>query len=115
MAYLCCLREELEEAFPDLFSPPSLSMLAELPFLDGLINETLHPTSPYFNPRIVLPGGLVVDGKYIPEGTIIALAAHSQHVSPDNFYPSPQEFLPERWLPEGLGPETRTNKVEASV
>lgn len=87
--YLRRLREELEEAFPDIASTPSLNTLAELPFLDGVINETLRLASPYFNPRIVPRGGSVVDGKYIPEGTIVALAAHSQQVSPDNFYPSP--------------------------
>ncbi|KAM5544703.1 hypothetical protein V8D89_001601 [Ganoderma adspersum] len=105
------LRKELGEAFPDPASPLSLNTLAELELLDAVINETLRLASPYFNPRIIPHGGSVVDGKYIPGGTIVALAAHSQQVSPDNFYPSPQEFLPERWLPNGLGPETRTNKA----
>nr|VWO96798.1 Cytochrome P450 monooxygenase AKT7 (EC (AK-toxin biosynthesis protein 7) [Ganoderma boninense] len=105
------LRKELDDAFPDPASPLSLATLAELEFLDAVINETLRLTSPYFNPRIIGRGGSVLDGKYIPAGTVVALAAHSQQVSPDNFYPSPQEFLPDRWLPEGLGPETRTNKA----
>ena len=59
-------------------------------FLNGVIKETLRLASPYFNPRIIPSGGSVVDGKYIPEGTIVALAAHSQQTSPDNFFPSPQ-------------------------
>ena len=84
------LRKELDGAFPDPASPLSLNKLAELGFLDGVINETLRLASPYFNPRIIGRGGSVVDGKYIPEGTVVALAAHSQQVSPDNFYPSPQ-------------------------
>ncbi|KAI1785123.1 cytochrome P450 [Ganoderma leucocontextum] len=105
------LKKELDKAIPDPASPLSLNTLADLVFLDGVINETLRLASPYFNPRIIGRGGSVVDGKYIPEGTIVALAAHSQQVSPENFYPSPQEFLPDRWLPDGLGPETRTNKA----
>ncbi|PIL32262.1 cytochrome P450 [Ganoderma sinense ZZ0214-1] len=105
------LRKELDEAFLDPASPLSLNTLAQLEFLDAVINETLRLASPYFNPRIIPRGGSVVDGKYIPGGTIVALAAHSQQVSPDNFYPSPQEFLPDRWLPDGLGPGTRTNKA----
>ncbi|PIL32218.1 cytochrome P450 [Ganoderma sinense ZZ0214-1] len=105
------LRKELDAAFPDPAVPLSLNKLAELGFLDGVINETLRLASPYFNPRVIGRGGSVVDGRYIPEGTVVALAAHSQQVSPDNFYPSPQEFLPDRWLPDGLGPETKTNKA----
>ena len=84
------LRRELDEAFPDPNSRLSLKMLAELEFLDAAINETLRLASPYFNPRIIPRGGSVVDGNYIPGGTIVALAAYSQQVSPENFYPSPQ-------------------------
>ena len=84
------LRKELDGAFPDPTSPLSLKTLTELEFLDAVINETLRLASPYFNPRITPRGGSVIDGNYIPGGTIVALAAHSQQVSPDNFYPSPQ-------------------------
>ena len=86
------LRKELDGAFPDTTSGAALSpkTLAELAFLNGVIKETLRLASPYFNPRIVPSGGSVVDGEYIPEGTVVALAAHSQQTSPDNFFPSPQ-------------------------
>ena len=84
------LRRELDKAFPDPTSPLPLKTLAELDFLDAVINETLRLASPYFNPRIIPRGGSVIDGNYIPGGTIVALAAHSQQVSPDNFYPSSQ-------------------------
>lgn len=84
------LRKELDEAFPDPICSLSLNTLADLAFLDAVINETLRLASPYFNPRIIPHGGSVIDGKYIPGGTIVALAAHSQQVSPENFHPSPQ-------------------------
>ena len=67
-----------------------MNVLADLTFLEGVINETLRLVTPYFNPRVIPPGGAAVDEKYIPGGTIIGLAAYSQQVSPDNFYPSPQ-------------------------
>nr|VWP01008.1 Cytochrome P450 monooxygenase AKT7 (EC (AK-toxin biosynthesis protein 7) [Ganoderma boninense] len=106
------LRTELDQAFPDPVSSLSLNVLASLVFLNGVINETLRlAPSPYFHPCVVPPGGWVVDGKHIPEGTIFAIASYSQHISPENFWPSPLEFLPNRWQPNGLGPETRTNRT----
>lgn len=107
-----------------------LDELTALPFLNGVINETLRLASPYFNPRVVPAGGIFVDGQFIPEKTIVALAAHSQQLSEENFYPAPkvrlrvicvseaggidtfeQNFHPERWLPDGLGADTVTNKT----
>lgn len=87
------LKKELDGAFSDPTSPLSLNTLAELEFLDTVINKTLRLASSYSNPRIIPRGGSVVDGKYIPGGTIVALVAHSQQVSPGNFYPSPQERI----------------------
>ncbi|KAI0759678.1 cytochrome P450 [Trametes elegans] len=104
------LRAELDRAFPDPVGELPMPVLTVLPFLNGVINETLRLTSPYYLPREVPPGGIVVEGKFIPEGTDVALAAYSQQVSPENFYPAPLNFHPERWLPEGLGPDTKTNK-----
>ena len=84
------LRKELDEAFPDPTCSLSLNVLASLVFLDCVINESLRlGPSPYYYPRIVPPSGGLVDGKYIPEGTTIALASYSQHISPENFSPSP--------------------------
>ncbi|KAI8969884.1 cytochrome P450 [Trametes punicea] len=108
------LREELFTAFPDPMCSLQMDELAALPFLNGVINETLRLASPYYNPRVVPPGGTTVDGKYIPEGTIVAIAAHSVQTSPENFFPAPKEFHPQRWLPQGLGPQTITNKAVLS-
>ncbi|KAJ8486823.1 hypothetical protein ONZ51_g4573 [Trametes cubensis] len=105
------LREELFAAFPDPMTSMQMDELAALPFLNGVINETLRLESPYYNPRIVPHGGAYMDGHFIPAGTIVAIAAHSVQTSPDHFFPDPKEFRPERWLPEGLGPETITNKA----
>ena len=88
--YYYRLKKELYGAFSDPTSPLSLNTLAELKFLDTVIDETLRLASSYFNPRIIPRGGSVVHGKYIPGGTIVALAAHPQQVTPGNFYPSPQ-------------------------
>ncbi|CDO77817.1 hypothetical protein BN946_scf184722.g9 [Trametes cinnabarina] len=108
------LRRELDDAFPDPMAPLLTDELSALPFLNGVINETLRLASPYYNPRVAPPGGIDLDGKYIPGGTIVAISAHSVQTSADNFYPAPKDFHPERWLPEGLGPRTITNKAVLS-
>ncbi|KAL1949719.1 hypothetical protein VTO73DRAFT_8600 [Trametes versicolor] len=105
------LYAELAQAFPDPMASIHLDELTALPFLNGVINETLRLASPYFNPRVVPAGGIFVDGQFIPEKTIVALAAHSQQLSEENFYPAPKNFHPERWLPDGLGADTVTNKT----
>ncbi|EJF56220.1 cytochrome P450 [Dichomitus squalens LYAD-421 SS1] len=104
------LRKELEQVFADPLGPMPLNTLSKLPVLNGVIEEVLRLNSPYFMPRVVPPGGTHLDGHYIPENTIVALAPHLQHTDPENFFPEPLSFRPERWMPQGLGPYTRTNK-----
>ncbi|KAI0667874.1 cytochrome P450 [Trametes maxima] len=109
--YYARLRKELDNAFPDKMTSLHVNKLASLPLLNGVINETLRLSSPYYNPHVVPSGGTFVDGRYLPKSTIVALAAHSQQTSVNNFYPTPKEFRPERWIPGGLGPETVMNKA----
>ncbi|KAI0763298.1 cytochrome P450, partial [Trametes elegans] len=105
------LRSELDKAFSNPLGDLPASDLANLPFLNAVIHETLRFSSPYFLPRIVPEGGALIDGKFIPESTVVALAAYSQQVSPDNFYPEPLAFRPERWVDEGSARWPRTNKA----
>ncbi|KAI0667876.1 cytochrome P450 [Trametes maxima] len=104
------LRQELDEAFPDPTAPLPAEELAALPFLNGTINEALRLGTPFFLPRVSPPGGLVMDGQYIPAGVVVALAAYSQQISPENFFPEPTAFHPDRWIAGGLGPNTKTEK-----
>lgn len=84
------VQAELDKAFPNPTGPLPVNELMALPLLNAAINETLRFSSPYFIPRIVPDGGAVIDGKYLPPGTIVALAAYSQQTSAENFYPDPQ-------------------------
>ncbi|KAI0759687.1 cytochrome P450 [Trametes elegans] len=105
------LRHALDHAFPDPLGPLPASVLAAIPLLDGVLNEALRLGSLFFLPRITPPDGVHVDGRFIPGETVVALAAYTQQTSPDNFFPQPMHFRPERWQPEGLGPQTRTNRA----
>ncbi|GJE88926.1 cytochrome P450 [Phanerochaete sordida] len=112
--YFQLLRTELETMFTDPIGPLPDSSLSQLPLLDAIIHEALRLGSPYFLPRVVPDGGAVLDGHFLPAGTVVANAAYSQQTSPDNFYPDPLSFLPERWLAEGLGTSARAIKAALS-
>lgn len=87
--YYKILQAELDQAFPDRIGYIETNKLADLPFLNAVLNESLRLSTPFFLPRVVPQGGTTINGKFIPEGTIVALAAYSQQVSPKNFYPDP--------------------------
>ena len=44
-------------------------------------------------------GGHWIGDKFIPEGIAVNVAPYSLHRDPRYFSPSPEEFIPERWLP----------------
>ncbi|KAF8526942.1 cytochrome P450 [Hysterangium stoloniferum] len=94
------LQSELDSAFPDPLGCLDGGKLMGLPFLNAVLNETLRLGSPFFLPRIVPAGGVTVDGRFIPGGTIVAIAAYSQQLSPEIYPPDPLVFRPERWYPD---------------
>ena len=83
------LQKEVDGAFNDPSGPLDWEILAHLPFLNAVINEALRLASPYYLPRIVPKGGVTIDGDYIPGGVTVAIAAYSQQMSEENFYPHP--------------------------
>jgi len=42
--------------------------------------------------------------RYIPPGTSVYTPAYSLHRSPDYFFPHPDQFVPDRWLPAAESP-----------
>ena len=105
------LREELDDAFPDYDAPLNREILMELPYLSAVVEESLRLGTPFPGlPRVTPKGGATLAGTYIPEDTIIGVPAYSQSIHPENFWPEPESFRPERWLPGGLGPGSRVSK-----
>lgn len=109
--YYSKVQTELDATFSDKTGPLDMDTLNTLPWLNAVINETLRLGSPFFLPRLVPAGGMQLDGHFFPEGTIVALAAYSQQTSPDNFFPEPLAYRPDRWLPRGLGEASRCEKA----
>ncbi|KAJ7148936.1 cytochrome P450 [Mycena crocata] len=108
------LQAQLDVIYPDPTERLDAKTLT-IPFLDAVMNETFRLSSPWFLPRVTPEGGVVIDGRLIPEGSIVALASYSQHISKENFFPDPLSFRPERWLPGGLGPGSILNKAAVTT
>ncbi|KAK5046185.1 hypothetical protein LTR84_008642 [Exophiala bonariae] len=70
-----------------------------LQHLNACIEETLRIYPPVCEspPRISLADG-VVDGNYIPKGTIITVSQYATFRNPEHFQ-EPGSFLPQRWFP----------------
>ncbi|RDB27043.1 hypothetical protein Hypma_005048 [Hypsizygus marmoreus] len=96
------IQAELDAQFPDPKESPDLEKLAEIPYLNAVVHETLRLGTPFFLPRIVPSDGVNIDGVQIPKGSIVALAAYTQQTSEEIFGPDPLTFRPERWLEEDL-------------
>ncbi|KAJ7595196.1 cytochrome P450 [Mycena floridula] len=81
--------------------------LAKLPYLNAVINETLRimPVVPNGIQRVLSAGsqGCTIGGNYIPPSTVVQVAPSSLiklivHRNPAHFNPSPESFIPERWI-----------------
>ncbi|RBR18067.1 hypothetical protein FVER53590_04314 [Fusarium verticillioides] len=97
----------------DTAQPLTNSELAEecmggikLPYLQAVINKTLrrYPTIVATLPRTA-NNDTVIDGIPVPKGTIVGTLNFTMHRNEDAF-PSPEDFIPERWLAAD-GKETR--------
>lgn len=106
------LVEEIRSTFR---SPGDIDVhsVNRLPYLLAVLEETMRIYPPIAEPvaRIPPPGGAVVCGRYVPEGTTIhghGLAAN--HMS-SNFH-RPNDFIPERWLKDA--PEEFANDNRAA-
>ncbi|TCD63447.1 hypothetical protein EIP91_005388 [Steccherinum ochraceum] len=105
------LQVELDQAFPEPDAPINLQTLNRLPFLGAVCEESFRLGTPFGGlPRIVPQGGHVLDGVFVPEGTIVGVPPWTTQTSPENVYPEPEAFRPQRWMPGGLGPDNKIVK-----
>lgn len=70
-----------------------------IPLLNAVLNEALrlYPPVAVTLPRVVPPGGEVIDGRFVPSGTTVGVNHLSTYLSDRNFSHA-EYFMPERWL-----------------
>lgn len=75
------------------------SKMASLKYLRACIDEGMRLSPPKAGsiPRETGPGGIVIDGVFIPEGMSVGTSTYALHRDPE-IYKQPHEYKPERWL-----------------
>ncbi|GKZ24469.1 hypothetical protein AbraIFM66951_010693 [Aspergillus brasiliensis] len=91
---------EIRGAF-ETYEQIDISSLVQLSYLNAVLQETLriYPPVAVTLPRVVPANGAVIDGKFVPGGVTVGVNHFACYHDPRNFH-RPDEFLPERWLPE---------------
>lgn len=99
------LNEEVRGAYSSIDEITGDST-ATLPYLQGCIEEGLRlfPPAPFRLPRD--SPGAVIDGHYVPEGTIVGIEVYSMHTD-SRYWKDPEAFRPERWIGDGFGDDKR--------
>ena len=96
---LKALQVELRTAIPDKSEMVDWATLESLPYLRGVIKESLRFSYgvPGRIPRVVPPSGATFCGMSIPPGTSVAHSAYCYHTD-DKMFTDAKSFQPERWL-----------------
>lgn len=104
------LVKEIRDTFPTR-EDIKLQKLAPMEYLNACVEEALriYPPAPIGFPRITPAQGATVCDEEIPGGTVVSVSNYSAYHSPLNFK-RPDEFLPQRWLPEGKEEFTEDKK-----
>jgi cytochrome P450 len=97
-----CLEKSIHEvrstfsSTSEIINGPALNSCT---YLYAVIEETLRRVAPVPShlPRVVLEGGMDIDGHHISAGAVVGVPMYALHNNPD-YFPSPFTFLPERWI-----------------
>ncbi|GIK06764.1 hypothetical protein Aspvir_002415 [Aspergillus viridinutans] len=93
------LREELKQAMPTADSRPTWNQLEQLPYLSGVIAESLRLSTGIASrsARVAPTEALVYKGYSIPPGTPVSETNYFVLMDPEIFS-DPHAFDPERWI-----------------
>ncbi|KAI6892544.1 cytochrome P450 [Hortaea werneckii] len=107
---LGALTKEIRSAFQS-FDDLDLEVLARQKYLMAVLQEGLrmYPPVPTNLPRVVPEGGMIIDGKFVPEGTTIGVH-HLSTYRMESHFKNASEWHPERWLGD---PEYKDDHLDA--
>ncbi|KAI1435644.1 cytochrome P450 monooxygenase-like protein [Xylaria sp. CBS 124048] len=105
---LAKLQQEVRGAFKSVDEITG-DLAASLPYLHAVIEESLRlfPPAPFALPRH--SPGAVIDGNYVPKGTVVSVAPLSMTRDP-RYWRDPDSFRPERWVGDGYGDEKKASQ-----
>ena len=91
--------QEVRHTFAELEQIHSGPLLNSCTYLNACIDEAMRLSPPVGGilPREVLPGGIDIDGHYIPAGTVVGTPHYALHHNA-TYFPQPFAFKPERWI-----------------
>ncbi|KAI0506888.1 cytochrome P450 [Xylaria bambusicola] len=92
------LQEEIRSSFTS-YNEITGKSTQRLKYLKAVMLEAMriYPPLPFALPRVVPSPGELVDGTFLPGGTIVYTSPYSASMDPANFE-TPTQFIPERWL-----------------
>ncbi|XP_044721767.1 cytochrome p450 domain-containing protein [Hirsutella rhossiliensis] len=92
------LRTELKQVLPTLDSRPTLPELEKLPYLVGVVNESLRLSYALVGrlPRVAPTESLTYKDYVIPPGTPMSSSSYFIHRDA-SIFPDPERFDPDRW------------------
>ena len=93
------LTQEVRTTFQTVDEIHSGTKLRDCHYLRACLDEAMRMSSPVPSEltREVLPGGIEVDGIFVPEGTQIATGIYSLHHN-ESVFSDPFVYRPERWI-----------------
>lgn len=94
--------DEIRAKFSDVEEIAQGAALTSCTYLRACIDEAMRmsPSVGGIVPREVLPGGIHIDGEFIPEGTVVGVPHYTIHHNPA-YYPDPFTYNPDRWVAGG--------------
>ncbi|KAJ7653938.1 cytochrome P450 [Mycena polygramma] len=97
------LHAELDGAFPPGKEPTDATLLSSLPYLNAVIEESMRLLPPVGTslqraPTVGSGSKVLGEGVIIPEGTSVVVPPYTLHRDPRYFFPSPDSYMPERWI-----------------
>uniref|UniRef100_A0A4X1UGB6 Cytochrome P450 3A n=1 Tax=Sus scrofa TaxID=9823 RepID=A0A4X1UGB6_PIG len=95
------LQEEIEATFPNK-APPTYDALAQMEYLDMVVNETLRLYPIAARLERACKKDVEIHGVFVPKGTVVVVPVFVLHRDPD-LWPEPEEFRPERYKTPGKG------------